>query len=376
MKIVKSADAQQIHAALQRVATGPHLSKDIKCEQAQAVMHSILDQSADPIQAGVFLIGLRMKRETDDEMKGILDALRQHTTHVTLDRGDVVVMAEPCNGFNRTVPGSLFVLPVLAACGLPAYSHGLALVGPKFGITHHAILKALGTNPLRSVEQVATRLQDPDIGWGYLDQAVFAPKLAALAGLRNKIVKRSALSTVETALCPISGVNKTHLIAGYVHKPYRETYAMLARHAGINSLLLVRGTEGGVIPSFQATAQVARYIDSEAVQAQEFPLEPLQLNRSYRALDIPSSMPVADPDTDTIGMKWKIDALADYCATEGASALQGNPGPLHDAAVFGAALVLWHTGVNTDIQAAVSQARHAIDTGEALRRFEAGIAAQ
>ncbi|MBX2835732.1 MAG: anthranilate phosphoribosyltransferase [Gammaproteobacteria bacterium] len=373
MKTVEPADAQLMRSAIQRVATGPELSKNLSSDEAQAVTQAILDGTADPVQAGVFLIGLRMKRETDDELYGVLDALRQSTETVVADLDNVVAIAEPYNGFNRTVQGSLFSLPVLAACGVPVYSHGVELVGPKFGITHHNILKALGGNPLHSVEQVASQLANSDIGWGYIDQRSFAPKLEALNTLRNQIVKRPVLSTTEVLLCPIKASGKTHLITGYVHKPYRETYVKLARHVHFDSLLLVRGTEGGVIPSFRADVHVVRYSDTSNEQELDIPLEPLDLSRNYRAMDIPETCPPAEYNLSTIGMKWDIDALAELCAKEGRAALENTPGPIHDAAVLGAALSLWHIGRATDMDEAVRQAKQAIESGEALRRLEAGI---
>lgn len=373
MKIIKPADAALMHSAIQRVATGPELSKSISYEESQAVMHAILNGTADPVQAGVFLIGLRMKRETDDELKGVLDALRQHTKTLRSTLPEVVVVSEPYNGFNRTVQGSLFSLPVLAACGVPAYSHGVELVGPKFGITHHNILKALGANPLHTVEQTADQLADERIGWGYIDQKMFAPKLEALNFLRNKIVKRPVLSTAEVLLSPIKGESKTHLVTGYVHKPYRETYAMLARYVGFDSLLLVRGTEGGVIPSFRADAHVVRYTNNSDDEEHDLPLQPIGLARDYRALDIPESIPQPDQNTPNIGMKWNIEALAELCAEHGRAALANEPGPVHDAAVLGAAMTLWHIGQSPDLDSAVAQARTAIESGEALARFNAGI---
>ena len=49
---------------IQRIATGPEYSKDISFAEARDAMNHILDGSADPVQAGIFLIALRMKRET------------------------------------------------------------------------------------------------------------------------------------------------------------------------------------------------------------------------------------------------------------------------------------------------------------------------
>jgi len=46
------ADAELIRSAIQRVATGPELSKNLSREETRSVMHALLDGSADPVQAG------------------------------------------------------------------------------------------------------------------------------------------------------------------------------------------------------------------------------------------------------------------------------------------------------------------------------------
>jgi len=370
---VPPADAALMRSAIQRVATGPELSKNLSYDEARAVMLAILQGTTNPVQAGVFLIGLRMKRETDIELQGVMDALRQSTSTMTAAIDDVVVVSDPYNGFNRTVHSSLFALPVLAACGVSVYSHGVDMVGPKFGVTHHAILRALGGNPLRTVDDVASRLADPAIGWGYLDQATFNPQLHGLNDLRNLIVKRPVLSTTEVLLDPIRAKQRTHLITGYVHKPYRDTYAMLAKHCKFDSLLLVRGTEGGVIPSFRADAHVVQYVNSGNEVELDIALAPLDLAREYRALDIPDDTKKPPIDKQEMGMKWDIDALATLCANEGRKALSGEPGPVYDAAVLGAALTLWHIGAEPDMLSATNRAREAISSGAATKRLDAGL---
>ena len=367
------ADAELMRSVIQRVATGPELSKNISYEEAQAVMHSLLDGSADPVQAGVFLIGLRMKRETEDEIKGVMDALQQRTSVVSAKAENVVAVADPYNGFNRTLQGSFFALPVLAACGVSVYSHGVESGGPKFGVTHHTIIKALGGDPNRSTESAAERISDKAIGWAYLDQKTMCPALYSLNELRARIVKRPVLSTTEVLVSPIKGQNKTHLITGYVHKPYRDTYCMLAKHVGYDSLLLVRGTEGGIIPSFRAAAHVVRYDDNTEYEELDHDLTELDLLRDYRAEDIPDDLPLASGDNYPIGMKWDIDALSALCAERGRDALQGKPGAVFDAAVLGAALVLWHCGEEPNLTAAVTKARTAISSGAALQHLEAGL---
>jgi len=77
------ADAELIRSVIQRVATGPELSKDISRQEAASVMRAILEDQVDPVQAAVILIGLRMKRETDEEVQGVLDGLQAYTSTVT-----------------------------------------------------------------------------------------------------------------------------------------------------------------------------------------------------------------------------------------------------------------------------------------------------
>jgi len=367
------ADAKLIRSAIQRVATGPELSKNLSRDEARSVMHALLDGSADPVQAGVFLIGLRMKRETDEEFKGVMDALNDKTEICHSTANEIITISDPYNGFNRTLQGSLFTMPVLAACGMNVYSHGVELGGPKFGVTHHTIIKALGGNPLRSTDEVASRVSDPNIGWGYLDQKVMNPALHSLNELRMRIVKRPVLSTTEVLVSPIKGANKTHLVTGYVHKPYRDTYCMLARHMEYDSLLLVRGTEGGIIPSFRADAHIVRYNQTVDYEELDIDLTPLELLRSYRAEDVPDDLPLATEESNPIGMKWDINELSALCAEKGRDALKGKTGALLDAAILGAALIMWHTGYQPNMKTATDHARQVIASGEALSRLDAGL---
>ena len=381
------ADAALIRSVIQRVATGPELSKDISRVEAASVMRAILEDQIDPVQAAVILIGLRMKRETDEEVRGILDALLAHTSTVTCQSDQVISIADPYNGFNRTIQSSLFVLPVLAACGCPAYSHGVELVGPKYGVTHHTTLRALGANPLLDLQSVKALIDDPQIGWGYIDQKVFCEALFRLNTLRRLIVKRPVLTTAEVLLTAIQGKEKTHLLTGYVHKPYRDTYIMLAKHAGLDSMLLVKGTEGGIIPSFRAHAHIVRYLkhnkgnenasieQAEVDEELDIDLAPLNLEREYRAENIPQGFPAAELHPDYPGMKWDIAAVSTLCAERGRDALGGSPGATRDAVILGAAMTLWHLGKEPDMAAAVAHCTDVVDSGEALHRLMNGLAA-
>ncbi len=84
-----------MRSIIQRIATGPELSKVIPREEARAGMRCILEGKVDPVQQGIFLIALRMKRETDDENRGILEAIREVTRTVTAPVEEIIDLADP-----------------------------------------------------------------------------------------------------------------------------------------------------------------------------------------------------------------------------------------------------------------------------------------
>ncbi len=359
-----------MRSIIQRIATGPELSKDITRDEARRGMRAVLDGAVDPVRAAVFLIALRMKRETDDENLGILDAVRETTGTVTAPVDEIVDLSDPYNGFNRNLPVSAFLPAVLAACGVPAVSHGVETVGPKFGATHHRVLAAGGAPVASTPAEVCARLADPETGWAYCDQSVFNPKLHALAGLRSLIVKRPALTTVEVMAGPVRGRRHTHMVTGYVHKPYARIYLRLAREAGFDSALIVRGIEGGIIPSLRQNAKVWTYRDGGDDHDTDIsPTEP-GIEQTVRAVPLPEEIAGYRRRSDDTGGEVDGLAIARAAARAGLAALNGAPGPARDSLVYGAALVLRHVGRARRLDEAAAMVRAALDDGRVRARFE------
>ena len=61
-----------MRSIIQRIATGPDLSKDISRAEAHLGTKAIIDNVIDPVQVGIYFIALRMKRETDEENLGLI----------------------------------------------------------------------------------------------------------------------------------------------------------------------------------------------------------------------------------------------------------------------------------------------------------------
>lgn len=361
--------AKTMHSIIQRIATGPELSKDISLEEARLGMRAILENAVDPVQAGIFFIALRMKRETNDELKGILDAILGATQRVTATVDEVVDIADPYDGYNRCLPAAPFLGPLLAELGVPAVCHGLEAVGPKYGITARHVLRAAGVNVDLSPGDAAARLADPELGWTYVDQAQFCPELHDMIPLRTKMIKRQAVTTVETQSMPIRGREKTHLVAGYVHKPYPPIYAMLARHAGFDSALLVRGVEGGVIPSLRQPGKASRYENHGEEYEIDFDPTHLGIEQTHRAVPLPDDLPKTER-ADEVAIAVDIGATAQAAATAGMRALKGEKGVTYDSLVLAASLILHHVGRAASLAAAAAQVRAALDSGRAARRVK------
>ena len=87
---------------LQRIATGPTMSKDLTVEQAYSAMRLVLSQQADPVQSALFLIALRMKRESVSEMQGVTKAILDGANSLDVDCDDLITMVDPYDGYIRS----------------------------------------------------------------------------------------------------------------------------------------------------------------------------------------------------------------------------------------------------------------------------------
>ncbi len=357
MTLLQNSEQGAIRHAIQEIAVGPDRGRDIERDHARQVMHFILSGQADDVQSAVFLIGLRMKRESINEFSGLLDALQTSYTPVTAKVNDLLCLADPFNGYARTTSMTPFIAPVLAANGMAAMMHGVETVGPKHGVTAHKVYRLAGMNALQSTAKAVAQLEE--IGCAYLDQSMYSPSLFNLQSLRDRMVKRTALTTLERLLTPIRAVDRTHLVLGYVHKAYPEIYTRAAQQAGYKSVLLLKGVEGGLAPSlnkplrqFFFEAPFPEQVDEEkqVIELGELPLSKVP------ALKILSS-----------------ENAVEECLQAGLNALKGQPGVARDSLALAAGQILFTHNESLTLVQAVEKVQNCLDNGSALARFDAMI---
>ncbi len=358
-----------MRSIIQRIATGPDLSKDISRTEAHLGTKAIIENAIDPVQVGIYFIALRMKRETRDENRGVLDAVLETTQRITAEVDEVVDIGDPYDGYTRCLPAAPFLGPLLAEFDVHVVSHGLDKVGPKYGVTARHVLAAAGVPVDLAPAAAAARLADPALGWTYVDQAQSNPGLHNLTRLRAQMIKRQVLTTVEVLSKPIAGRKLTHFVTGYVHKPYPPVYADLAREAGFDTACIVRGVEGGVIPSLRQEGKYFHYHDrGEETEAKIDPVA-LGIAQPVRAVPLPGSV-AGEAGEDEIVAAIDIQATARAAAEAGILALKGDRGPTYDSLVLAGAIILHHVGRAASVAEAAEKIRVVLDSGRAVLRVK------
>jgi anthranilate phosphoribosyltransferase len=226
-------------------------------------------------------------------------------------------------------------------------------MGPKFVVTHSQVLSLAGVNVALTTEQACDQLTNSDLGWAFLDQAQVCPSLFALQDLRTRMIKRPSLATLEKMVMPIKASGKTHLQIGFVHKSYPEVLAWMAHAVGFDSALIVRGIEGGILPTLRETARCFRSASEHAELSVTDPAA-FGLAQTTRGVLPIANDKVTASETLELGLK----------------ALAGHSGPALDSLIYGGALALWHCGIHVSQRQAADHVRQVIQSGRAQATFQ------
>jgi len=368
-QVIDQVQAQQLmRDVIQRVAVGPDRGRDIARDEASAVMSAALNGMIDEVQLAVFLIALRMKRESLDEFYGLFDALQSESLSIIAPVPQLWSLADPFDGYQRHISMTPFLPALLSACGLPAVIHGVETVGPKHGVTAHKVYKLAGMNMFDTLSRAAQNISD--VAWAYADQCDYAQKLASLNGLRDRIVKRTAVTTLERLLMPVKGAQSTHLVLGYVHKAYPEIYASVAQQAGYSSTLLIKGVEGGLAPALNKPLRRFLFADvlPDEVRAEKELLDSIDLfPHNCAALTAASQLDsAAEADTASDLVLRTLEIGVDVL-----QARYDNVEVARDSLLLAAGNVLFAHRQADSLSLAVEKARHCLDNGLAYQHFKA-----
>jgi anthranilate phosphoribosyltransferase len=349
-KTQKFPDAEErMKGYLQKIATGPKMSKDLSEEEAEDALSLILNGDVSQIRAAVFLVAARMKRETQEENIGYWKALNQTTLRREVKLDKLIQIADPFDGFNRVPYFGFYVIPVLSALGLPAYGHSSKPQPPKFGITFENILvDHYGIKKNTNLDQRVKLIEE--FNFGYLGLEQTNPQLNALNELRKEIVKRPMIATWEKMLMPLKARRGNYLAATYFHRGYEIDMLKIAELSQFNKVLLGNGAEGTTL--FGVIKPTKAFIKSGENEPDERTLELNSMSNAKTAQKIAEAYEALKSES----------ATPSKLATMGESALKGNNTPSTAMIACQAGTLSSMFGISPDPQSGFNTAEKIMQT--------------
>lgn len=228
------AERHPFAAVLRTVARGPTLSRALRVDEAEAAMGMVLDDAVDPLQLGAFLLLLRFRGETAEELAGFVRAAR---ARLATDRTIELDLDWPSYADNhKQLPYFLLAALLLARNGYRILVHGLAGEGP--ATTRHGFA-ALGLTPARSAAEAADQVDATNLA--YLPVELLLPPLARLLTLKPVLGLRTFANTMARELNPFHAPCQ---IQGVFHPPYLELHRSIQRLLGQPRAAVFKGGGG------------------------------------------------------------------------------------------------------------------------------------
>ena len=342
---------------LQKIAAGPRLSKDLTEAEAEDALNLILDDEVSKIRAGVFLIAARMKLETLPENIGYWRALQSHVTAIPVNFDQILQIADPFDGFERTPYFGFYAIPVIAQLGLPVYGHSALPLPPKFGITFEDILQ----NHYKVTDGKQRLALLGKYKFSYFSTADTLPQLENLRHLRNEIVKRPMLATLEKILLPIEA-RKNFLATTYFHRGYETALTEIGKLSEFDKVIVGNGMEGTTLFGVHKEAKV--FIQNSSEEAEQKKLSFKTLYNEETAQRIDEAQEELKP----------IDSNLETIAKLGESALKTGKGPASLQIASQAGTLMHLCGVFDTAQEGFDQVLSVLESGKVYESLMKWIA--
>ena len=314
------------------VADGGSLSR----EQAEEAFEIIMSGAATPSQMGAFLMGLRVRGETVDEIAGAARVMRAKATHVEAPDGaiDTCGTGGDASGTYNVSTGAALIA---AACGVPVAKHGNRALSSKAGSAD--VMSALGVNIEADMELVKESLWRNNIGF------LMAPRHHS--AMRHVAPTRVELGTrtIFNLLGPLSNpANAKRQLLGVFDRQWLEPMAEVLGSLGSERAWVVHGSDGLDELTTTGTSYVAELNNGKL---STFEVEPEDAGLSRAA---PGDLKGDDANTNAQAMRAMLD---------------GEPGPFRDIVLYNASGALIVAGVAEGLRDGVALGAEAIDSGKA-----------
>lgn len=212
-------------------------SRPLTQDEAYRAMKMIMAGEVENVQLGAFLMLMRVKEETMEELAGFVQAARDS---LTLPEATIKVDLDWSSyaGKRRHLPWFILTNLLLAENGIKIFMHGAG--GHTEGrIYTEDVLKVLGIPVANSFAEAAQQIES--VNFSYLPLQKFCPRLYEIIELRWLMGLRSPVHTLVRLLNPF---NASHTIQGIFHPSYRAVHQQAALLLGQQNMAVLKG-EGG-----------------------------------------------------------------------------------------------------------------------------------
>lgn len=331
-----------IQQALQRLLDGHDLTRD----EARRVMGQIMSGEATAGQIGGFLVALRLKGETADEIAGCAEAMRDHVLPVHPQRHDLVDTAGTGGDGGKTFNISTAAALVAAAAGAGVAKHGNRSISSQSGSAD--VLEELGFNLELAPERIAQSIDE--LGFGFMFAPTHHPSMKHAAPVRRELAAR----TVFNVLGPLTNpAGARAQVVGVYSPTLVPTISHVLARLGAYRAFVVHGAFG-VDELSPAGPNLVGEVVEGAVRERE--IDPLDLG-------LPRCAP---------------EELRGGTPAENAAAIrqvfEGGNGGHRSAILLNAAGAIAAGGHAKDLREGIGLAREALDSGAAGERLEQLVA--
>lgn len=333
--------AKELKRLITRVADGDRLTSS----ETEAALDLLMSGVAPPVAMGAFLMALRVRGETIDEITGAASFLRARMTSVDAppDAVDIVGTGGDSHGTYNVSTAAAFVA---AGAGVTIAKHGNRAVTSLSGASD--VLAALGVK--LDVPPVAVTRAIADSGVGFLWAPLYHPAMKTWAPIRNDLGVRTLFNLLGP-LCNPAGVSRQ--VLGVYDRRLVEPIAHVLKNLGSKRAWVVHGADGMDELTTTGPTTVAELRDGTIAIFEVTP-EDAGLPRANI-----SALKGGDAATNAMALR---------------NLLQGEPGPYRDIVVLNAAAALIVGGKASDLEDGVVKAQTAIDSGRAAQALDRLVA--
>ena len=327
-----------IQDAIQQLIAG----RDLDRETATAVMDQIMSGEATDAQIGGFLVALRCKGETEDEVAGFTEVMRAKATRISGGRPPLLDTCGTGGDASGTFNISTTAALVAAGAGCTVAKHGNRAISSRCGSAD--VLAELGVNIEADPARVGVCLDEAGIGFLFAQALHGAMKHAI--GPRRELGTRTVFNTLGPLTNPAGA---TRHLMGVFAPELTELQARVLGALGSERAFVVHGLDGLDEITLTGPSRVSELADGE-VRTYEIEPGDFGIDRAEAA-----ALEGGDPAANAAILREVLD---------------GGSGPRTDVVLLNAAAALAAAGVAADLAGGIEAARESIASGRARQALD------